>query len=159
MIDKNQYLTDQQVCEIFPVSITVGTLRKWRVAGIGPEYFKFGRLVRYTPATVEEWLDLQRKRSTSDRKARKADLLQVRTSRQADSKAHRFGAHRRKCDDTASSATPGGSDRAESQSGTASEQAASSESASLRGRSGSLPGVVPYNRVPRGAKHIQADQD
>lgn len=43
------------------------TLQKWRVAGGGPDFLKFGRAVRYSVEALEKWLVQSRRRSTSDR--------------------------------------------------------------------------------------------
>ena len=44
----------------------VSTLRRWRWSGGGPPYVKIGRLVRYRPTDIAEWLAAQRRISTSD---------------------------------------------------------------------------------------------
>jgi predicted DNA-binding transcriptional regulator AlpA len=41
------------------------TIEGWRIKGIGPKYIKIGRLVRYRPEDVEEWLEAQSRNSTS----------------------------------------------------------------------------------------------
>lgn len=38
----------------------VGTLRQWRHLGIGPQYMKIGRDVRYRWDAIERWLDDQK---------------------------------------------------------------------------------------------------
>lgn len=40
--------------------IAPGTLRYWRHCGIGPRSFKLGRLVRYDPQDVQDWIDSQK---------------------------------------------------------------------------------------------------
>ena len=42
------------------------SLEKWRLVGGGPPYRKLGRLVRYHPSDLDSWLELQRRRSTSE---------------------------------------------------------------------------------------------
>jgi hypothetical protein len=42
------------------------TLQRWRWAGIGPQYLKVGRFVRYTRADLVAWLESRRRSSTSD---------------------------------------------------------------------------------------------
>jgi predicted DNA-binding transcriptional regulator AlpA len=37
-------------------SISVLTLRKWRVQKRGPQYIKIGALVRYRPEDVDAWI-------------------------------------------------------------------------------------------------------
>ena len=48
--------------------LSVGSkcLQAWRVKGGGPVFLKVGRLVRYTQADLEEWLETRRRQSTSD---------------------------------------------------------------------------------------------
>lgn len=48
------------------LGISVSTLEKWRVAGIGPRFLKLGRLVRYSRRDLEQWLDARRVQSTSE---------------------------------------------------------------------------------------------
>jgi predicted DNA-binding transcriptional regulator AlpA len=43
----------------------VKSLQAWRVRGGGPPYVKVGRLVRYRPDDVREWIDARIIRSTS----------------------------------------------------------------------------------------------
>jgi hypothetical protein len=39
------------------LSFSPRTVRRWRVQGIGPAWFRVGRAVRYDPAEVYRWLD------------------------------------------------------------------------------------------------------
>ena len=48
------------------LGVKAGTLAKWRVSGLGPPFLKLGSRVRYSRADLEQWLDQQRHRSTSD---------------------------------------------------------------------------------------------
>jgi predicted DNA-binding transcriptional regulator AlpA len=57
-------LTVAQVSEITGRSIS--TLEKDRWEGGGPPYVKMGRLVRYRPADVNDWLAERVRRSTSE---------------------------------------------------------------------------------------------
>jgi predicted DNA-binding transcriptional regulator AlpA len=41
-------------------------LQAWRTRGGGPPFVKIGRLVRYRPSLVEEWVVSQERASTSD---------------------------------------------------------------------------------------------
>jgi predicted DNA-binding transcriptional regulator AlpA len=50
--------------------VSVSTLEKWRVAGIGPRFLKLGRLVRYAEADIESWLASRRVASTSEQLGR-----------------------------------------------------------------------------------------
>jgi excisionase family DNA binding protein len=38
------------------LSISVGTLKRWRREGTGPPFIRLGRQARYDPATVRAWL-------------------------------------------------------------------------------------------------------
>ena len=42
------------------------TLQAWRCRGGGPEFVKVGRLVRYRPESVLEWIAARTVRSTSE---------------------------------------------------------------------------------------------
>lgn len=46
------------------------TLEGWRVQGIGPRYIKIGRLVRYSIADLDAYLEAQKRQSTSQRTER-----------------------------------------------------------------------------------------
>lgn len=48
------------------VRLSRRTLERYRVTGEGPEYLKVGRLVFYDTAKLDAWLQLKRRRSTSD---------------------------------------------------------------------------------------------
>jgi len=38
------------------LGLRVSTLQRWRWAGEGPPYVKFGRAVRYDPEALREWI-------------------------------------------------------------------------------------------------------
>jgi hypothetical protein len=38
------------------IGIRSETLRQWRMVGAGPAFLKLGRLVRYRPDTVSQWI-------------------------------------------------------------------------------------------------------
>lgn len=42
-------------------------LQAWRVRGGGPVFLKVGRLVKYTQADLDAWLEGRRRQSTSDK--------------------------------------------------------------------------------------------
>lgn len=42
------------------------TLAKWRVEGGAPPFIKVGRLVKYDPADVRQWLNSRKVASTSE---------------------------------------------------------------------------------------------
>ena len=45
---------------------TESTLEKKRLAGTGPRYIKLGRRVLYDLRDLDEWLDAQKRQSTSE---------------------------------------------------------------------------------------------
>src|ERR1700733_14771078 len=49
-----QLLDEQEVSR--RLSVSVNTLRYWRVSGDGPNYIKLGRLVRYGAVALEKFL-------------------------------------------------------------------------------------------------------
>ena len=44
---------------------SVRTIQKWRVTGAGPQFYKFGRSVRYRRRELCEWVEDRRKAHTS----------------------------------------------------------------------------------------------
>jgi hypothetical protein len=58
MRDTRSLATPQEVAEF--LQKPTGTLRQWRHLGIGPQYLKIGRDVRYRWEAVERWLDGQK---------------------------------------------------------------------------------------------------
>ena len=58
-------LTEIQAAELLG-NISPKTLQSWRVSGRGPVFIKVGRLVRYKIADLENFLNHNRRRSTSD---------------------------------------------------------------------------------------------
>jgi predicted DNA-binding transcriptional regulator AlpA len=50
----DRFLTDRDVASI--TSMKVSTLRKWRMFGRGPHYYKIHGAIRYRWCEVEEWL-------------------------------------------------------------------------------------------------------
>lgn len=47
-------LNESQVAET--LSVSVATVRRWRLYGRGPKYIKVGAAVRYTQEDFERWL-------------------------------------------------------------------------------------------------------
>lgn len=45
------------------------TLEGWRTRGVGPKFRKIGSLVRYAETDIEEYLEAQTRRSTSQNAA------------------------------------------------------------------------------------------
>jgi predicted DNA-binding transcriptional regulator AlpA len=39
------------------MSVSVASVRRWRLLGQGPKFLKIGASVRYSPEDVETWLD------------------------------------------------------------------------------------------------------
>lgn len=48
------------------LGLSVKTLRRWRWAGRGPRFVKLGAAVRYVQADLDTFIDIGRRRSTSD---------------------------------------------------------------------------------------------
>ena len=46
--------------------MSVRTLQKWRLQGIGPRFIKLGHAVRYDVRDLEEYIESARRRSTSE---------------------------------------------------------------------------------------------
>jgi predicted DNA-binding transcriptional regulator AlpA len=46
--------TEEQVAK--QLSISVASLRRWRLVNRGPQFIKVGSLVRYRPDDIERWL-------------------------------------------------------------------------------------------------------
>jgi len=61
---QDELLTTRDVSREY--RLTKSSLEKWRVAGIGPAYLKLSRRVMYRRSDVEQWLNVNRRRSTSD---------------------------------------------------------------------------------------------
>jgi hypothetical protein len=64
MHDGDKYLTEGDAAAFLHVSQR--TLQGWRWRGGGPPFLKLGRAVRYEPHQLREWIDRQRRTSTSD---------------------------------------------------------------------------------------------
>ena len=46
--------------------INENTLAKWRLTGLGPQYIKVQRCIRYAVSDVEEWLEKRKFQSTTE---------------------------------------------------------------------------------------------
>ena len=44
---------------------SVRTIQKWRVTGAGPQFYKFGRSVRYRRRELFDWVEARRRAHTS----------------------------------------------------------------------------------------------
>lgn len=58
-----ELLDETQVAAL--ICHSVRTLQKWRVSGKGPQFFKLGRSVRYSPSDVMAWVMERRRAHTS----------------------------------------------------------------------------------------------
>lgn len=50
-----QWITTKQVSEM--LGISAHTIRAWRTRGVGPDYRRMNRSIRYDKAHVQEWHD------------------------------------------------------------------------------------------------------
>ncbi len=65
MQETKRVLRTQQAAEY--VGLSASTLEKFRLNGSGPPYQKAGpKIVVYRPEDLDEWLNAQRRRSTSE---------------------------------------------------------------------------------------------
>ena len=48
-------LTEKEVAQ--QISVSLASLRRWRLAQRGPRFIKVGALVRYRPEDLEQWLE------------------------------------------------------------------------------------------------------
>jgi hypothetical protein len=55
LVTDNKYLTPEEVSERYRGEISVGTLRNWRVARIGPTFIKIGKAVLYPVDELDAW--------------------------------------------------------------------------------------------------------
>jgi excisionase family DNA binding protein len=53
-IGMNRFLTEEQLSDC--LSVSLGTLRRWRLENRGPKFHKLGSLVRYSEGDVDDWL-------------------------------------------------------------------------------------------------------
>jgi excisionase family DNA binding protein len=53
----NDRLTTGEVAEL--LSVTTRTLKRWRAAKEGPNYYRIGGRIYYREAAVQEWIDAQ----------------------------------------------------------------------------------------------------
>ncbi len=62
-LPRTRLLKERETAEI--LGIEVSTLRRWRLAGRGPAFCKFGSAVRYEPEIIADYIASNRRRSTS----------------------------------------------------------------------------------------------
>ncbi len=61
---RTRLIKERETAEI--LGIEVSTLRRWRWAGRGPAFCKFGAAVRYEPEVIAAYIAANRRQSTSD---------------------------------------------------------------------------------------------
>ena len=64
----SKLLTNEQAAAL--LDLKPSTLPVWRCHGKGPRFIKYNHAVRYAEADVLEWLEQQKRTSTSDHSAR-----------------------------------------------------------------------------------------
>ena len=55
----SEFVTEREAAARMGVAAV--TLRLWRGRGVGPAHYRFGRLVRYRPSDVDEWIEDRRR--------------------------------------------------------------------------------------------------
>jgi excisionase family DNA binding protein len=58
-------ITEREAADL--LTLSVKTLRNWRLSGYGPPHLKVGRLVRYRLSDLKAWLKTCERASTSNR--------------------------------------------------------------------------------------------
>lgn len=49
------FLTEKDVAK--QISVSLGSLRRWRLVNRGPRFVKVGALVRYRPEDLQHWME------------------------------------------------------------------------------------------------------
>jgi excisionase family DNA binding protein len=49
------FLTEKEVAK--QISVSLASLRRWRLVQRGPRFIKVGALVRYRPEDLEQWME------------------------------------------------------------------------------------------------------
>jgi hypothetical protein len=49
------FLTEKDVAK--QISVSLGSLRRWRLVNSGPRFVKVGALVRYRPEDLQHWME------------------------------------------------------------------------------------------------------
>jgi predicted DNA-binding transcriptional regulator AlpA len=57
-------LNQKQAARI--LGLSVRTLERYRITGTGPRYVRLGRLIRYRPNDLKEWIERNLRNSTSE---------------------------------------------------------------------------------------------
>ena len=55
VICMEDFLTEKEVAK--QISVSLASLRRWRLVQRGPRFIKVGALVRYRPEDLEQWLE------------------------------------------------------------------------------------------------------
>jgi excisionase family DNA binding protein len=63
--DEPRLITEGEAADL--LTLSVKTLRNWRLSGYGPPHLKVGRLVRYRLSDLKAWLKTCERASTSGR--------------------------------------------------------------------------------------------
>ena len=63
--DEARLITEGEAADL--LTLSVKTLRNWRLSGYGPPHLKLGRLVRFRLSDLKAWLKSCERASTSDR--------------------------------------------------------------------------------------------
>jgi len=50
-----RFMDEKRLAELLQMSLA--GIRRWRYAGVGPKFSKFGSAVRYAAADVEAWIN------------------------------------------------------------------------------------------------------
>ena len=64
MTEENNYLNPHQAGVV--LGLSAKTLARYRVAGSGPVFHRFGRRIRYLREDLQAWAEAQRRASTAD---------------------------------------------------------------------------------------------
>lgn len=63
---EGRFLSEEEVERVTNHAIKKRSLQSWRQRGGGPPFFKFGRKVAYREDELFEWIESQRRLSTSE---------------------------------------------------------------------------------------------
>ena len=64
MTEENNYLNPHQAAVV--LGLSAKTLARYRVAGSGPVFHRFGRRIRYLREDLQAWAEARRRASTAD---------------------------------------------------------------------------------------------
>ena len=66
LIDEDDVMEDTENASLI-INCKPSTLRKWRVTGEGPDFFRVGKVVRYRRGDLRQWMETRRAKSTSQK--------------------------------------------------------------------------------------------